>query len=415
MNAGGFSKKQLAVLSWWCRGSPHYYKDAVICDGAVRSGKTFCAGLSFFLWSMAYFHGQAFGLCGKTARSLGRNLVEPLLPYLKGMGYAVVNRTGQGFLEVSYRGRSNRYYLFGGRDEGSAAHIQGVTLAGVLLDEAALMPRSFVEQALARCSVKGSRFWFTCNPQYPGHWFYREWIERHKEKNALYLRFTMRDNPGLSQEVIRRYETMYSGSFYQRFVLGQWTAVQGAVYPMFREDVHVTEHLPRCARHVISCDYGTVNPASFGLWGEHEGIWYRIKEFYHDSRREGRQLTDEEYYLELERLAGELSVEAVVVDPSAASFLQCIRRHGQFAAIPARNDVADGIRRVSDALQSGKLRFYSGCRDCIREFGLYRWDIGEKDAPVKENDHAMDDVRYFVGYALGAEELGFWIGGIIRG
>ncbi|MFR4757716.1 MAG: hypothetical protein ACLT9P_06070 [Evtepia gabavorous] len=79
-------------------------------------------------------------------------------------------------MKIRCGGVENTYFLFGGKDEGSAALIQGVTLAGVLLDEVALMPRSFVEQACARCSVTGAKFWFSCNPAGPGHWFYREWI-----------------------------------------------------------------------------------------------------------------------------------------------------------------------------------------------------------------------------------------------
>lgn len=131
------------------------------------------------------------------------------------------------------------------------------------------MPRSFVEQALARCSVSGSKFWFNCNPEYPRHWFYTEWIRKADSKNALYLHFTMEDNPSLSKEVRQRYEGLYSGVFYQRFVLGRWVAVHGAVYP-FMDDEKMYCEVPNVGfdDFAVSCDYGTVNPASFGLWGE---------------------------------------------------------------------------------------------------------------------------------------------------
>lgn len=312
-------------------------------------------------------------------------------------------------VEIEYSGRRNRFYLFGGKDEGSAALIQGMTLGGVLLDEVALMPRSFVEQALARCSLDGSKLWFNCNPDTPLHWFYEEWIKKSAEKNCLYLHFTMDDNPSLTPAIKRRYESLYSGAFYDRFVLGKWVAVQGLVYPFFSRSVHVAEPEGIPSRYFISCDYGTVNPSSFGLWGEYGGRWYRLNEYYFDSRREGEQRTDEEHYAALEQLAGELNVEAVIADPSAASFLECIRRHGRFRAVPAKNDVIDGIRRVSDALKERRILFSQSCTDCLREFSLYRWDnTAARDAPRKEYDHAMDDVRYFVSTVLAHEEDGFF-------
>ena len=171
-----FSKKQLRALSWWHENSPDCTRDAVICDGAVRSGKTFCMSLSFVLWSFYAFNGADFGLCGKTIRSLRRNMVTPIIPLLKRLGFDCDEKISENSLTVSFGSRKNRFYLFGGKDEGSAALIQGVTLSGVMFDEVALMPRSFVEQAMARCSVTGSRFWFNCNPEHPEHWFYREWI-----------------------------------------------------------------------------------------------------------------------------------------------------------------------------------------------------------------------------------------------
>ena len=298
MQLSRFSKKQLRVLGWWLPRSPDCRRDAILCDGAVRSGKTLCLSLSFVMWATHCFSGMNFALCGKTVLSLRRNLLEPLLPVLQGMGYRCRFTAGQRQLTVALGGRENRFYLFGGRDEGSSSLIQGVTLAGVLLDEAALMPRSFVEQALARCSVAGSRYWFCCNPEHPFHWFYQEWIEKAEEKNCLYLHFTMRDNPSLTPEIRQRYEGLYSGSFYRRFVLGEWCAPSGAVYPMFSAERHIAKELPPgLTDWYLSCDYGTVNPCSIGLWGycPAEGVWYRAAEYYNDSRREGVQKTDEEY------------------------------------------------------------------------------------------------------------------------
>ncbi|HOR22422.1 MAG TPA: PBSX family phage terminase large subunit, partial [Ruminococcus sp.] len=224
-------------MNWWHNEQYRSY-DAVICDGAVRSGKTLALSLGFVLWAAASFDKAAFAMCGKTVTALRRNVIAPLMPLLRDMGIQCSEKVSRSYFDVSLAGRSNRFYLFGGRDEGSAALIQGMTLSGVFFDEVVLMPRSFVEQALARCSVSGSRMWFCCNPENPGHWFYREWIKKAEEKNALYLHFTMDDNPSLSERVKSRYERLYSGAFYDRFVLGKWAASEGVVYPMFSPEKH---------------------------------------------------------------------------------------------------------------------------------------------------------------------------------
>ena len=394
------SRRQQLAMFWWQQ--PRFKdRDALVCDGSIRSGKTVCMTVGFILWSMASFNGQKFALCGKTIESLRRNVILNLRDWVPPELVIVEKRAENKLVISDGTGRENTYFLFGGRDESSYMLIQGITLAGVLLDEVALQPQSFVEQALARCSVEGSKFWFNCNPEGPEHWFYKNWVEgdKPKEKNALHLHFTMDDNPALPQKIRERYEAMYSGVFYDRYIRGLWVVAEGLIYTMFNKDFHVVPAVPRpYDKYYISVDYGTRNPTSMGLWGRSCGAWYRMREYYYDSRKEGRQLTDEEYYAELEKLAGDLSIAGVIVDPSAASFLETIRRHGRFRDIKASNEVLAGIRDVSTQLQLGRLFICEGCTDCIREFNLYRWDeksIGG-DRPIKENDHAMDDVRYFV-------------------
>jgi PBSX family phage terminase large subunit len=397
MEFSPFSPKQLRALNWWCPGSPDAGRDAIICDGAVRSGKTLCLGISFVAWACGCFSGRSFALCGKTVRSLKRNLVTTLLPALAESGFPCRFKVGENLIEIGSGRNVNRFYLFGGKDEGSAALIQGITLAGVFFDEVALMPRSFVEQAMARCSVEGSKFWFNCNPESPNHWFYREWIQKAAEKNALYLHFTMDDNPSLSAAMKRRYRMLYSGVFYERFVLGKWVAAEGLVYPFMTDAMFCDVPESGFEEYAVSCDYGTVNPCSAGLWGRRGGVWYRVAEYYYDSRRTGLQRTDEEHYAALEALCAGKKIACVVVDPSAASFLEVIRRHGKFRVRKADNTVVDGIRRTAVALREGKIKICRSCADAVREFGLYRWDEERAaDAPVKENDHAMDDIRYFV-------------------
>ncbi|MBR4200359.1 MAG: PBSX family phage terminase large subunit [Oscillospiraceae bacterium] len=410
-----FSPKQLRVLRWWQDSRDRKY-DAVICDGAVRSGKTTALALGFFLWASACFHHADFALCGKTKTSLRRNLLDPMLILLREVGFSVTEKRAGGYVEIGFGRHINRFYYFGGRDESAAALIQGMTLAGVLLDETALMPRSFVEQAIARCSVPHSRLWFSCNPDQPAHWFYREWICCAKEKNALYLHFTMRDNPALTPAIRQRYERLYSGTFYDRYVRGIWTAAQGLVYPMFQPKLHIAAPDSQPERYAISCDYGTMNPASFGLWGLCRGCWFRIAESYYDARKTGLPRTDEEHYAALRQLAGDLPIEQIVVDPSAASFIACIRKHGEYRVVPAKNDVLSGIRRTADALRNGEIKIGAGCTDTLREFSLYIWDDkAGRDIPKKENDHAMDDIRYFVATVIDRQrEDAFYVASLRR-
>lgn len=383
------SPQQRQVMLWWQKNY-----DAIICDGAVRSGKTFCMGVAFLLWAMTCFHGRQFALCGKTIGALRRNLLYDALPEVERVGVRCEERRSENSFTLRWGGRSNRFLLFGGQDEGSAALIQGVTLAGLLLDEAALMPRSFVEQACARCSVPGSKLWFNCNPEGPEHWFYREWILKAEERRALYLHFTMEDNPGLDEAVRERYQRLYSGIFYRRFVLGEWVTAEGRVYDFFDRRRDAAPVPPgRMEAWRVSVDYGTVNPTSMGLWGRRNGVWYRVKEFYYDSRREGRQKTDAEYVRDLRTLCGGKRVERVIVDPSAASFLAALRQAG-FPVKAADNRVLDGIRVTAGMLRERRIVLCEPCADCLREMSLYRWESG-KEAPRKENDHAMDEMRYF--------------------
>ena len=392
-----FSPKQKRVMCWWGPRSADRHYDAIICDGAVRSGKTLCMGLSFVCWAMASFRGAQFAFCGKSVVSLRRNLLQELTPTLEELGFRCRERRSENLVVIGRNGRENRFYLMGGKDEGSAAFIQGVTLAGVLLDEAALMPRSFVEQAIARCSVQGSRLWFNCNPEGPQHWFYQEWILKRETRNALYLHFTMEDNPSLSARIRQRYRSSYSGAFYRRFILGEWTAAKGLVYDFFDP---ARDAVPRpggkMEQYVISVDYGTANPCSFGLWGLREGVWYRMEEYYYASRKTGVQLTDQEYVRALQALADGREIRSVVADPSAASFITALRQAG-FHVVKANNDVLSGIRITADLLKRGRIAICEGCEDCLREIAMYRWseETEGRDAPHKDNDHAMDDMRYF--------------------
>lgn len=403
-----FSPKQRTVLSWWMPGNAHHSKEAIVCDGAVRSGKTLAMGLSFFLWGMTCFDGKRFGVCGKTISSLRRNVLSEILPKLEGLGATWKERRSENMVTVCFRGHQNQFYIFGGRDESSASLIQGITFAGILLDEVALMPQSFVEQACARCSVAGSRLWFNCNPAGPSHWFYKTWIQEAEQRNCLRLHFTMEDNPSLTEAIRQRYQRLYTGVFYRRFILGQWAQAEGRVYDFFEPEMVKPVPTADFDQWYISCDYGTVNPTSMGLWGRCGGAWYRVKEFYFNSRARMRQMTDEEYAAELKKLAGDRKISAVIVDPSAASFIEVLKRRG-WRVRKADNDVLSGIRLTSDALKEGRIVICEGCADCIREMDEYVWDLssGARDRVKKEHDHAMDDMRYFASSVLKEGTTGF--------
>lgn len=398
------SAKQKKILAF-----PYSKYDALICDGAVRSGKTSLMMWAFVDWAMREFSGQRFGICGKTVDSASKNIVVPFISMsLAKERYTLRWRRADKILEVRRGAVTNFFEVFGGKDESSFMLIQGRTLAGVLLDEVALMPRSFVEQALTRCSVDGAKLWFSCNPDSPQHWFYLEWIKRHKERNALYFHFEMTDNPGLSKKTLERYQSMFTGVFYDRYIRGLWVVAEGLIYPMFG-DGNIVDAAPERGEYYISCDYGTLNPFSAGLWCWDGKTATRIREYYYSGRNEGNNKTDEEYYAELKKLAGNLPVKSVIVDPSAASFIEVIRRHKRFRVQKAVNDVIPGIATTARYLQDGTIKVYRSCKDAIREFGLYRWDEkAAEDKPIKENDHAMDDIRYFVMYAVERPSQGFF-------
>lgn len=392
----------------WAHLTKFKNRKAIICDGSVRSGKTVSMILGFVHWAMRFFDGKNFGICGKTVSSTERNIITPLLSMVDLTDYYdIAYRRGDSLLTVRSGKKVNRFYVFGGKDESSYTLIQGITLSGVLFDEVALMPKSFVDQAVARTlSEPEARYWFNCNPESAEHWFYKEWICNTRQKKALHLHFTMQDNPILSPEQIADAERLYTGVFYNRYIKGLWCVAEGLIYPMFDKAVHVTHHpeLQPGGDYYISCDYGTRNPTSAGLWYlQPDGHAVRLKEYYYDGRKNHTPRTDEEHYKALEQLAGDVAgkVRAVIVDPSAASFIECIRRHGLFRVWQADNSVLNGIRDTSSLLQMQYLHICDNCTDIIREFSLYRWDeSATEDRPIKENDHAMDDMRYFVRTAM---------------
>lgn len=413
-----FSQKQLKVLTWWMVGSPVAEMDGIICDGAIRSGKTVSMSLSFVIWSMTVFSGQNFAMCGKTIGAFRRNVLFWLKIILRGRGYQVRDMRADNLVVITKDNASNFYYLFGGRDERSQDLIQGMTLAGVFFDEVALMPESFVNQATGRCSVEGSKWWFNCNPAGPFHWFYVDWIQKAAAKRMLYLHFTMDDNLSLSEKIKARYRAMYSGVFYKRYILGLWVLAEGLIYDMFDQSKHVVgDRNPdgserKYREYFVSVDYGTQNPMVYLLWGNDGRAWYLIREYYYDGRSSAVQKTDLEYYQDLEKFIGDLPAQGVVVDPSAASFIVQIKRVGKWPARKAKNDVDEGIRTTATAMLTGQILICESCRHTIEELQTYSWDDKAidkgREQPLKVNDHCADALRYFCNTILAKRGVTTW-------
>lgn len=407
-----FSRRQRQVLNWWTDKSPVKDHEGIIADGAIRSGKTLSMSLSYVMWAMERFDGQNFGMAGKTIQSFRRNVLKDLLPVLTTRGYRVSDHRGDNKLIIRRKGKENTFYIFGGKDERSQDLVQGITCAGFFFDEVALMPESFVNQATGRCSVTGSKWWFNCNPDSPYHWFKSNWIDRAGEKHLVYLHFTMEDNLSLAESIKARYRSQYTGVFYKRYILGLWCMAEGVIYDMFDPDRHVKTitafaGLLMDRQPFVSIDYGTQNPTAMLLWQKGtDGRWYCIREYYYSGRTQGRQKTDAEYADDLGKWLDGTEPRALIVDPSAASFIAELRKRG-YHVLKADNDVLDGIRLVGTLLNRDRLVFADSCISTIKEFGTYVWDdkaaARGEDRPVKTNDHAMDAARYFCSTVIGGK------------
>ena len=268
----------------WAHLTKFKNRKAIICDGSVRSGKTVSMILGFVHWAMRFFDGKNFGICGKTISSTERNIILPLLnmpditdyyslQYIRGENKRIIVRSGS---------HTNTFFIFGGKDESSYTLVQGITLSGVLFDEVALMPKSFVDQAVARTlSEPEARYWFNCNPESAEHWFYKEWICNTRQKKALHLHFTMQDNPILSPEQIADAERLYTGVFYNRYIKGLWCVAEGLIYPMFDKAVHVKSLPHPQGEWYVSVDYVTLKAFSAGLGCYDATTAYRVAEYYY--------------------------------------------------------------------------------------------------------------------------------------
>ena len=362
--------------------------------GATRSGKTYLD----FKWIIPMRIRERAGkdglsvILGVTKSTIERNVLEPMRNLYgdKLVGAISSDNTAWIFGE--------KCYCLGAEKVSQVSKIRGASIKYCYGDEVADWSEEVFSLLKSRLDKEYSCFDGTYNPQYPNHW-----LKRFLDSDAdiFSQEYTIDDNPFLPPTFVENLKKEYAGTvFYDRYILGKWTLAEGLIYPMFNDSCIVDELL-ETGEYYISCDYGTLNPFSAGLWCVNSGRAVRVAEYYYSGRDKQYQLTDEEYYAEVEKLAGEKNIRHIIVDPSAASFIACIKKHGRFSVRKAKNDVMYGIRLTSAMLRAGAIKIGSDCCDAIREFGLYRWDEDStEDKPIKENDHAMDDIRYFCATVL---------------
>ena len=374
----------------------------VLADGAIRSGKTVAMVFSFLRWSLSAFRERDFIVAGVTMGALRRNVLMPMLSMLDTFRIPYEWKRSESRVIIG----SNSYYLFGADKENAQDKLQGMTAAGAYADEAALFPRSFIDQMIGRCSVRNSRIFLNCNPNGAYHFIKTDFIDRAEEIGLYRLHFTMEDNLTLSPEIRESYARSFSGVFYRQYVLGEWVSAEGAVYPMWSdlENTFAEEEREETAcafgdmRRFCAVDYGTVNPCVFLDVRDDGHTFWIMKEYYWDSAARRRQKTDAQYAADLEAfLDGDRNVQ-IIVDPSAASFKTELRNRG-LRVLDAKNDVREGIATTAVLIERRRVRAEKHrCPSLLREIHSYAWDEKARqkgeERPVKDHDHAMDALRY---------------------
>lgn len=358
--------------------------------GATRSGKTYLD----FKWIIPLRIRERAGkdglavILGVTKSTIERNVLEPMRNLYgdKLVGTISSDNTAWIFGE--------KCYCLGAEKVSQASKIRGASIKYCYGDEVADWSEEVFALLKSRLDKEYSCFDGTYNPQYPNHW-----LKKFLDSNADIFSqvYTIDDNPFLPPSFVENLKKEYAGTvFYDRYILGKWTLAEGLVYPMFGDSC-IVQDIPDTGDYYISIDYGTHNPFSAGLWCVTKTEAVRIGEYYYCGREERKEKTPEEYYSEVKRLAGGRDIKCLIVDPSADAFIATVKKHHDFKVRGAVNDVLPGIQTTAEMIASGKLKIHESCEDAIREFGLYRWDEkAESDRVVKENDHAMDEIRYMV-------------------
>jgi PBSX family phage terminase large subunit len=360
--------------------------------GAVRAGKTYIS-----LWAFLDFvsHGPPgeYALITRTFDAYTRNIL-PLLIQIIGPGC----RWFAGKRQMMLFGKT--VHVIGCDDESAERKIRGPTFMGAYVDEMTIIPRSAFLMLVSRCTMHDAKIFATTNPDSPYHWAKVDYLDNNPDVKSW--QFTLEDNPRLTSDEKAYLKRQYKGMWYERFILGRWVQAQGAIYDMYEEDLHCVDYVGHSAKqYIVGCDYGTTNACAFTLVGinpdRYPNMWVE-HEYYYDSKIHQRQKTDAEYADDLAQFLEGRPVTAIYVDPSAASFKAELFKRGIDNVIDAENDVIDGIRFVAKLLCQGTLKICRHCRHLRREIQSYVWDerAARKgvERPVKENDHALDSLRY---------------------
>ena len=383
-----------------------------VAEGAVRAGKTVDNIAAFAYMIDRGVPDRIHLATGSTSANAKLNIGDA-----NGLGLEYIFRgrcrwtkyKGNEALVIKSHGRNYVVIFAGAAKADSYKKIRGNSYGMWIATEINLHHEDTIKEAFNRqLAAKVRKVFWDLNPSAPGACIYKKYIDRFESQynnRYNYQHFTIRDNATITAQRLAEIEAQYDANsiWYKRDILGQRCIAEGLVYPVFGKDCIVEPIAEPCERYVISMDYGIQNPTAMILWGKHGDTWYALKEFYHSGRETGSQKTDQQYYDELEKLAGDLNVESLIVDPSATSFIALVRQKHRFKVRKAINDVVDGIQKTAACLSNGKIKICVCCERSIQEFGLYSWDDkAVEDTPIKENDHAMDAIRYFVN------TMGIW-------
>lgn len=389
-----YTKKQRALMELW---RTNKLKRINLLEGSVSSGKTWISLVLWAFWvkTMPADPNCLYLMSARSMTTLKRNCLL-LLQSLVGesnFSYSLTSKEGTLF--------GRHILLEGANDAQAEAKIRGLTLQGAYCDELTKMQEDFFSMLLSRLRLPGAKLFATTNPDAPGHWLKKNYIDRAGDLNFLDVKFLLDDNTTLPQEYVESIKQEYTGVFYQRFIRGEWTLAEGLIYPMYQDAIGEMPEVDKPPeQYILSLDYGTQNAFSAGLWALRDRIWYRVRELYYSGRETGVQKTDEEYAEMLDKFTDGIGSEytklRVIIDPSAASFIALLRKRGKYRVMPADNAVMDGIRETATCMQTGKIKISKACKSLIEELQGYVWDekAGE-DKPLKVNDHACDDMRYF--------------------
>lgn len=376
-----------------------------IFHGSVRSGKTFSSMLRFITEIRKGPPGD-FLISGLTRETIQRNLSSDF-ERISGIEFPSKH---SNYFKIWNR----PVHILGASDLQAERKIQGSTLAGAYVDEATLLPHSFYKMLLSRLSVDDAKLFATMNPQGPYHWMKTDYIDKEPTLDLKSFHFVLDDNPSLGDKYKENLANEYSGLWHKRYIQGLWVLAEGVIYDCFNDETSVITHPPRPAQfHVIGVDVGTTNPTAFTCIGYHpEGsppLWCE-KEFYYNSKKEGKTKSYSELAEDFVDFTQGLNVRGIYIDPSAAAFIAELRKLGVQNIYPADNDVLNGIQTQYTFLRDGTYKICGNCIETRREYAAYIWDEkasdrGE-DKPVKEHDHTKDAERYPL-YTFFSKFLGY--------